>query len=96
MDFGPFPNIYIGKSNQCNQSTTDTLKSLSKRAIQKTAEVVGDLIGNQTVGKITKMSKTSRQNNSKIFKNEHFKEIPKERYISPEERQKITDDLRLI
>ena len=58
MDFGPFPNIYIEKSNQCNQSTTETLKSLSKRGIQKTAEVVGDLNGNQTVSKITKMSKT--------------------------------------
>ena len=29
-------------------------------------------------------------------KNENEKEIPKERYISPEERQKIIDDLRLI
>ena len=28
--------------------------------------------------------------------NEHDKEIPKERYISPEERQKIIEDLRLI
>ena len=28
--------------------------------------------------------------------NENDKEIPKERYISPEERRKIIDDLRLI
>ena len=27
---------------------------------------------------------------------EHDKQIPKERYMSPEERQKIFDDLRLI
>ena len=27
---------------------------------------------------------------------EHDKEIPKETYIFPEERQKIIDDLRLI
>ena len=27
---------------------------------------------------------------------EHDKQIPKERYMSPEERQKIFDDLKLI
>ena len=32
----------------------------------------------------------------KRLKNEHDKEITKERYISPEGRQKIIDDLRLI
>ena len=31
----------------------------------------------------------------KIWVNEHDKEIPKERYISPEERQKIVDELKL-
>ena len=38
----------------------------------------------------------SPQNNSKTVSNEHDKEIPKERYISPEERQNMIDDLRLI
>ena len=33
---------------------------------------------------------------NKIIKNEHNTEIPKERYISPKQRQKIIDDLRLI
>ena len=28
--------------------------------------------------------------------NKNEKEIPKERYISPEKRQQITDDLRLV
>ena len=28
--------------------------------------------------------------------NEHGKEIPKERYVSPKERQGILDELRLI
>ena len=32
----------------------------------------------------------------KRLQNEHDKEITKERYISPEGRQKIIDDLRLI
>ena len=36
------------------------------------------------------------QNNSQTITNEHDKEIPKERYISQEEIQKIIDDLALI
>ena len=28
--------------------------------------------------------------------NKNEKEIPKQRYISPEKRQQITDDLRLV
>ena len=31
-----------------------------------------------------------------MITNEDNKEMPKERYISPEERQKIVDDVRLI
>ena len=38
--------------------------------------------------KITKVSKNLQQNNSKTITNENDKEVPKERYISPEERQK--------
>ena len=34
-----------------------------------------------------------QQNNSEIVTNKHDKEIPKEIYISPEERQKIINDL---
>ena len=64
--------------------------------IQKTAEASGDLIGNKIADKIKKVSKTSQQNNSETVANEHDKEIPKERCISSEERQKIIDDLRLI
>ena len=48
-----------------------------KRAIQKTAKVTGDLIGNKTVNKITKVSQ-----NSETATNEHGKEIPKKVYIS--------------
>ena len=78
------------------QSATDALKTTSKQAIQKTIEGTGDLIGNKIANRITKVSKTSPQNNSETVTNEHDKEIPKERYISPEERQTIIDDLRLI
>ena len=36
--------------------------------------------------KITKVWKNSEQNNSETVTNQNDKEIPKERYISPEER----------
>ena len=56
---------------------------------QKTAEPTGDLIGNKIDVKFTKVSRSSSQNNSEAITNNHEKEIPKERYISPEEVQKI-------
>ena len=54
--------ILSGKYNQnlldhTKQPATDSLKTVSKRAVQKTAEVTGDLTGNKTVDKITKISK---------------------------------------
>ena len=79
--------------DHAKQSATDALKTASKRAIQETT---GGLIGNKIADKITKISKTSQHNNSETVTNEHDKEIPKERQISPEERQKIIDDLILI
>ena len=77
------------------QSVTDVFNTASKRAIQKTAETTGDLIGNKIIDKITKVSKNLQQNNSEIVTNENDKEILKERYISPEERQETIDELRL-
>ena len=44
------------------QSTTDALKTVSKRAIQKTVEESGDLIGNKIADRITKASETSPRN----------------------------------
>ena len=74
--------------DHAKQSATDALKTTSKRAIQKPAEATaaGDLIGNRNANKISKASKKSQQNYSESAINEHDKEIPKERYISPEER----------
>ena len=68
------------------QSSTDAFKTASKRAIQNTAEATGDWIGKEIANKITKAPKNSHENNSETVINEHDKEIPKERYISPEER----------
>ena len=42
---------------------------------------------------LKKISKNSQQNNSDTVTNENNKEIPKERYLSPEERHKIIDNL---
>ena len=39
------------------KSTTDAIKTASKRAIHKTAEATGDLIGNKIADKITGVSK---------------------------------------
>ena len=39
------------------KSTTDAIKTASKRAIQKTAEATGDLTGNKIADKITSVSK---------------------------------------
>ena len=43
------------------KSTTDAIKTASKRAIQKTAEATGDLIGNKIADKITTISKKSNK-----------------------------------
>ena len=40
------------------------------------------------------MSRTLQQNRLQRVKNEHDKEIPKETYICPKERQTIIDDLQ--
>ena len=63
---------------------------------KKTVEATDDLIGNKIANRITKVSRNSQQNNSETVTDEHDKEIPKERYISLEEKQKIIDNLRLI
>ena len=89
-----------GKYNQklldhAKQSAADALKTFSKRVIQKAAEATCVLIGNKIANKITRGSKNSQQNNSETFTNEHNKDIPKEKYVSPEKIQEIIDELRL-
>ena len=70
---------------------TDVSKKFAKTACKKifkeTAKATGDLIGNKIADKITSASKKSYD--------EINNEIPKERYISPKERQKIIDELKL-
>ena len=75
--------------------TTDAIKTASKRAIQNTAEAKDDLIGNKIADKITSISKKTVKelpiNNEDMEITTH-----KKRYISPEERQRIIDELRLV
>ena len=59
-----------------------------KKIVHKSAEATGDLIGKKITDKITSASKKSHD--------EVNNEIPKEGYISPKERQKIIDELKLI
>ena len=61
------------------------LKTTSKRVIQKSAEATGDMIGNKITDRIAKVPSNIIDPNT----NENDKEIPKERYRSPEERQDI-------
>ena len=51
-------NKYGKKPLGCvKKSAIDAIKTASKRAIQKTAEATGDLIGNKIADKITSVSK---------------------------------------
>ena len=80
--------------DHAKQSATDALKTTPKRAIQKTTEETGDLTGNNNSDKITKVSRTSPQNSLVTVTNETEnigleREIPKERYTSPEKRQQV-------
>ena len=81
--------------NTAKKSTADAIKTTSKRAIQKTAEATGDLTGNKIADKITSVSKKT-QNNESEADSYSLKDVPKKRYISPEERQQIIDELRLV
>ena len=61
-------------------------KTSGKKILKETANATGDLIGTKIADKIT--AKTHN-------KDEVINGIPKERYISPKERKKIIDELKL-
>ena len=78
-------------------SATDAMKTASKRAIQKTAEETGYLIGNKIADKMTSIWKKS----AKELPNDETEVdvewvTPKKIYIFPEEKQQIIDELRLV
>ena len=51
--------------HNANKSATDAIITASKRAIQKSAEATGDLIGNKIANEITSVSKKSNNNDNK-------------------------------
>ena len=77
------------------KSTTDAIKAASKRAIQETAEATGDFIGNKIADKITSISKKPVKE-LPIYDEDAEITTNKKRYISPEERQQIIDELSLV
>ena len=81
--------------DSAKKSTADAIKTVSKRAIQKTAEAAGDLIGNKISDKITSVSKKSTQELPNDETNVK-RPTPKKRYIYPEERKQIINELRLV
>ena len=94
----------MGKSlsNKCGQklldgATKDAIKTASKREIQNTAETSGALICNKIADKITNVSKKSAKELPNDETEEDFERTThKKRYISPEERRQIIDELRLV
>ena len=85
--------------DSAKKSTTDAIKTASKRAIQKTAEATGDLIGNKIADEITSISKRPSKelhNNNNEPKEDAEITAYKKRYISPEERQQVISELRLV
>ena len=96
--FLPFARNLSNKYGQkfvdsAKKSATDAFKIASKRAVQKTAEAPEDLLGNKIADKTTSYSKKPAKER---HSNDVSNEIPKERYIYRQERQKIIDELRLI
>ena len=85
--------------DSAKKSTADAIKTASKRAIQKIAEATGDIICKNTADKIRSISKKPVKelpnNDEREEKNMEIT-THKKRYISPEERQQIIGEWRLV
>ena len=88
-------NFQIAIKTASKKCTTDAIKTASKRAIQKTAEATGDLIGNKIADKIISVSKKPAK---ELHNNDEDVEViaHKKRDISPEKRQQIIEEIRLV
>ena len=95
--------------DSAKKSTADAIITASKRAIQKTADATGDLIGNKIADKMASVSmelhskkKPSNNNNNNNNNNDNNNNEDAELtshekiYISPEKRQQIINELRLV
>ena len=81
--------------DSAKKSTADAIETSSERVIQKTAKATGYLVCNKITDKITRVSKKSLTHSQNNEANDGS-EASKEKYISPEKRQQIIDELRLL
>ena len=97
MSFARSMSNKYGKKlvDTAKKSATDAIKTASKRAIQKAAEATGDLVGNKIADKMTSVSKKSIKKLPTIDKDVELATHEK-KYISPEERQQIIYELKLV
>ena len=74
--------------DSAKKSTTEAIKTASKRAIQKSAKTTGDLIGNKIADKIKTVSKKKSNNNNNHNDDDENVELTthKKRYTSLKER----------
>ena len=72
------------------------IKTASKRVIQKTLEASSNLIGNKIANTITVFQKVDNKIIQTQLQMISDNEIPKKRYISPEERQKTIVEMRIM
>ena len=69
---------------------TNLAKTASKKIVEKSAEAIGDLIGNEIADKITSLGKSkNKEKENEINEQEEI-------IIPPEKRQQIINDLRLF
>ena len=88
--FMSFARNFNDKHSKSLMGLSNTFaKTAGKKILKETAKATGDLIGNKIADKITAKSL------KKSHDDEVINGIPKERYISPKERQKIIDELKL-
>ena len=97
IKIGTHSNSKYGKklTDTAIKTGKDFATIAGKKIVHKSAEATGDLIDNKIADKIT-AKPLKKSQNEEIQSNEVNNEIPKERYIPPKERQKITDELKLI
>ena len=68
--------------DSAKKSVTDAVKTVSKKAIRKTAEATGDLIGNEIADKITSVLKKS----SKELQNDEIEVPKKDAYLQKKDK----------
>ena len=97
--------LIVLKNLQHLKHLQSTIKTASKRAIQKTAEATGDLIGNKIADKITSVSTklhskkpntTTTNNNNNNYNEDVELTTHQKRYISSEKRHQIINELKLV